>query len=50
MMHFDFDLLHLTGADTLRRLREEISLEALTFTRDLSDPTHMATLVSELGP
>lgn len=50
MTHFDFDLRHLAGADTLTRLREEISLEALMLTRDLSDPTHMAVLVSELGP
>ena len=48
MAHFDFDVSHLMGSDTLLRLREDISLEAMTLTKDLSEATNMAAFVAEL--
>ena len=49
MAHFDFDLSHLTGADAFARLREEISLDALVLTKDLTDPANRAAFVAELA-
>jgi hypothetical protein len=48
MPHFDFDLSHLTGSDALSRLREDISLDALTLTKDLSQADNMTAFVAEL--
>ena len=36
MSHFYFDISRLAGFDTLLMLRENISYEALTLTKDLS--------------
>jgi hypothetical protein len=47
--HFDFDVGHLTGADTFEKLCEEISLEALTLTKDLNNPENKAAFIKELG-
>ena len=48
MAHFDFDINHLTGFDTFLWLREDISLEAMNLTRDLSDAANMIAFVAEL--
>lgn len=45
---FDFDVSHLTGSDALLRLRDDISLDALTLTKDLSQADHMAVFIAEL--
>ena len=49
MAHFDFDLSRLAGADAFARLREEISLDALVLTKDLTDPANRAAFVAELA-
>ncbi|EHP87797.1 hypothetical protein GeomeDRAFT_1035 [Geobacter metallireducens RCH3] len=48
MAHFDFDVSPLTGFDTFLSLREEISAEALSLTKDLSEATNMAAFIEEL--
>lgn len=48
MPHFDFDVSHLTGFDAFLRFREDISLEALTLTKDLSEATNVTAFVAEL--
>jgi len=48
MAHFDFEVSHLAGFDTFLRLREDISIEAMTLTKDLSEPTNMAAFIAEL--
>jgi hypothetical protein len=49
MAHFDFDLSHLAGAYAFSQLREEISLDALVLTKDLTDPANRAAFVAELA-
>jgi hypothetical protein len=48
MAHFDFDINHLTGFDAFLRFREDISLEAMNLTKDLSDAANMIAFVTEL--
>ena len=48
MPQFDFDVSHLTGSDALLRLREDISLDALTLTKDLSQDDNMTAFIGEL--
>ena len=46
MSYFDYDISHLIGFDNFLRLREDISIEALTLTKDLSEATNMAAFVA----
>lgn len=48
MPHFEFDIGHLTGAETLMRLREDISFQALILTKDLTNADNKAAFVAEL--
>jgi hypothetical protein len=48
MPHFDFDLSHLTNSDAFLRLREDISLDALSLTKDLSQADNMTAFIAEL--
>jgi hypothetical protein len=49
MSHFDFDVSHLASADAFQQARQEISLDALVLTKDLSTTAAQADLAAELA-
>ena len=46
--HLEFDLSHLPGAREFDTASQELAMEALVLTRDLTDPAHKAAFVDEL--
>lgn len=49
MSHFDFDVSHLADAATFQRMRDELSMDALVLTKDLSATDAQADLTAELA-
>lgn len=49
MAHFDFELGHLQGAEDYLRLREELSLKALTLTKELGDVADKESFLVEFA-
>ncbi len=49
MPHFDFDVSHLVRADEFQHMRDDISMNALLLTKDLSSPGAATDLATELS-